>query len=260
MKIATYNVWNEEEGVGSRFEQLMNEITTVDADIIALQEVTTQFYMDATKCLQMYQYSEYRNYFEENEGLAILSKYPLENCVFLHEEEAYCHSNALNVQFQVENVRFSLTNVHLPWESIKIKEEQIIAIDRFMHEQNECAHYCILLGDFNCDISSSVHRFLVGDQTLYGNDAKPYWLDVAGNFTTLNGMELQPTLDCIDNPRWKGKNTIYAPENFDRIYILDNWNFMSFADVQIFGTEVSPVTNLCASDHYGVVANVLFGG
>lgn len=30
MKIATYNVWNEEEGVGSRFEQLMNEITTVD--------------------------------------------------------------------------------------------------------------------------------------------------------------------------------------------------------------------------------------
>ena len=31
MKIATYNVWNENKGKGNRFDQLINEISTTDA-------------------------------------------------------------------------------------------------------------------------------------------------------------------------------------------------------------------------------------
>lgn len=258
MKIATYNVWNENEGVGSRFEQLIYEITNVDADIIALQEVTTQFYQDALKVLNIYQYSEFRNYSGEDEGLAILSKYPFENCTFLHTDAEYCNSYALNVVFKEGKAKYSLTNVHLPWDSIKAKEEQAVAIDRFMHEQNGEADYFILIGDFNCSPDSSVHRFLVGDQTLYGNESKPYWLEVSSTFAVLNGTPLLPTLDCINNPRWKGKNSIYVPENYDRIYLMDNWNYFAFKNVQLFGTEVSPITNLCASDHYGVIADITF--
>lgn len=258
MKIATYNVWNENDGVGSRFEQLIQEITNVDADIIALQEVTIQFYGDARERLKQYEYSEFRNYTEEDEGLAILSKYALESCTFLHTDAEYSHSNALNVLFKAGKARFSLTNVHLPWDSIKAKEEQIIAIDRFMHEQEGLADYYIMLGDFNCSPDASVHRFLVGEQTLYGNEAKPDWLEVSGSFATLHGTELAPTMDFVNNPRWKGKNSIYVPENFDRIYIMDNWNYFAFEDVKIFGTEVNPVNNLCASDHYGVVADITF--
>lgn len=44
----------------------------------------------------------------------------------------------------------------------------------------------------------------------------------------------------------------------DRIYILDDWSEYAFNDVQIFGTEVSPISGLCASDHYGVVADIGF--
>ena len=34
MRVATYNVWNEDEkGVGIRFTQLIHEITNVNADI-----------------------------------------------------------------------------------------------------------------------------------------------------------------------------------------------------------------------------------
>lgn len=258
MKLATYNIWNENNSVGIRFEQLIQEITLVDADIIALQEVTTSFYQDAQNRLATYPYSEFRNYFEEDEGLAIFSKYPFDNCTFLHELEAYNHSYALNICFRTGNASFSLTNVHLPWDSIKSKEEQILAIDKFIQEQTSSADYLILLGDFNCDISSSVHRYLVGDQTLYGNDAAPYWLEVSSTFATLHGTKALPTMDFINNPRWKGKNTIYAPRNFDRIYILDNWNYFSFENVELFGTEVNPITGLCASDHYGVVASVKF--
>ena len=67
-----------------------------------------------------------------------------------------------------------------------------------------------------------------------------------------------PTLDCKNNPRWKGKNTIYAPENVDRIYILDNWATMKFVSTEIFGTAINPINNLSASDHYGVVVDVEF--
>jgi len=257
MRFATYNVWNEDEkGVGIRFEQLIQEITNVNADIIALQEVTTKFYQDAVNALKIYQYSVFRNYSGEDEGLAIFSKSPFEDCTFLDTYAEYSRSNALNALLKVGKATFSVTNVHLPWDSIKVKEEQAVAIDRFIHEQREAADYFIMLGDFNCSPNSSVHRFLVGDQTLYGNESKPYWLEVSSNFAILNNTVLLPTLDCINNPRWKGKNSIYVPENCDRIYIMDNWNYFAFKNVQLFGTEISPVTKLCASDHYGVMADI----
>lgn len=256
MRIATYNVWND--NINNRFEQLIYEITTIHADIIAMQEVTTQFYQDALKDLTEYQYSEFKPYSEEDEGLAIFSKYPFESCTFLHIKEEYCYSNALNVLFKVGNARYSLTNVHLPWDSIKAKEEQAVAIDKFIHDQKELADFFLMVGDFNCSSNSSVHRFLVGDQTLYGNESNPYWLDIAGNYTAITGTSFLPTLDCINNPRWKGKNTIYAPENCDRLYIMDNWNYFAFRNVQLFGTKVSPINNLCAIDHYGVLADIEF--
>ncbi len=258
MRFATYNVWNDSESIGSRLEQLIQEITQINADVIALQEVTSDILNFFLQSLPDYKFYEYRNYTGEDEGLAVFSKYPIDSCSFLHTEEKYANSNALNVLFQVGKQRFSLMNVHLPWDSIKVKEEQIIAINKLIKESKECADYFLLLGDFNCDTSSSVHRFLVGGQTLYGNETNPCWLDIAGNYAELHNITFPPTLDCINNPRWKGKNSIYASENFDKIYILDNWNYFSFENVQVFGTEVNPLNNLCASDHYGVMAEINF--
>ena len=252
MRIATYNVWNDNESINFRLEQLVQEIVQVNADIIALQEVSTSILLFFQQRLQVYKYHVYQNYLGEEEGLAVFSKYPIDNFTFLHVDANYANSNALNILFQVGGCRFSLTNVHLPWASIKVKEEQIIAINRFIQEQKDCAEYFLLLGDFNCDTGSSVHRFLVGDQTLYGNESNPCWLDVAETYAELHNVTFPPTLDCIKNPRWKGKNSIYVPENFDKIYILEN--------VQVFGTEVNPVTGFCASDHYGVLADIEFVG
>ena len=39
---------------------------------------------------------------------------------------------------------------------------------------------------------------------------------------------------------------------------MDNWNPYGFEKVQIFGTDISAKTNLCASDHYGVAADIWF--
>ena len=258
MRIATYNVWNENKGIGDRTEQILSEIENVNADVIALQEITPWFYQEHLSLLKAYPYSKFGKYTNEEEGLAILSKYPFSGCTFLHFDDNYVNSCALNVVLNIESAKISFTNVHLPWDSIHVKEEQIVAIDKFMHEQKTLADYFIVLGDFNSGINSSVHRFMLGEQTINGNEAKPYWYEVSSVYAAVNGKELLPTLDCINNPRWKGKAATYAPENFDRIYVMDVRNGYQFNNVELFGTEVSNVNNLCASDHYGVVADINF--
>ena len=70
----------------------------------------------------------------------------------------------MNVLFESDGRRISLTDVHLPWDSIKAKEEQIVAIDRFCHEQKNEVDYFVVLGDFNCGLNSSVHRFMTGNR------------------------------------------------------------------------------------------------
>ncbi len=39
MRIASYNLWNADEGMPIRAQQLVTEIQTVQADILCLQEV-----------------------------------------------------------------------------------------------------------------------------------------------------------------------------------------------------------------------------
>lgn len=258
MKIATYNVWNENKGKGNRFQQLIHEINTVDADIIGLQEVTPYFYNDVLTKETTYKYHIYGKYKNEDEGLAILSKYPIGNYFFLHNSEEFDNSAALNVFFEVDGLKFSFTNVHLPWDSVKKQEDQIIAIDRYLHAQQEQVDFFILLGDFNGGIDSSVDRYLLGYQTLNGNESNPYWNELSNAFATLSGQPVKATLDVINNPRWAGKNTIYVPNVTDRIYIMDNWFDTSLKFVRIFGTDVSPENHLSASDHYGVLAEVNF--
>lgn len=258
MRIATYNVWNENKGIGDRRRQIIAEILNTGADLIALQEITPQFYRNFLLKLSPYPYSEYGKYMNEEEGLAVLSRYPFAASTFLHTDEKYANSCALNVLLCVNDMRISVTDVHLPWDSAKKKEEQIVAIDLFCNEQKERIDYCIVLGDFNCGINSSVHRFMTGEQTINGNEAKPFWYEVSGVYAAVKGQALAPTLDCINNPRWKGKEATYAPENFDRIYVMDVRNGYRFDRVELFGTKVDPESGLCASDHYGVAADVEF--
>ena len=256
MKIATYNIWNDENTLELRTKQILEEIRKVDADIIGLQEVSTNFYKNHLATESGYVHHSFMQYPGEEEGLAILSRYPLIFQEALFGREQYANSLAMNVFFMVEGVRFSLTNVHLPWDSVGKREQQILAVDRHLKEQN--ADFHILLGDFNGDIGSSVDRFLCGDRTLHGCEANPPWNDLARAFAARMGEAVKPTLDTVNNPRWAGKKSIYAPEVMDRIYIRDHWYEMELESVQLFGTEVSKVTGYAASDHYGVVAEVNF--
>jgi endonuclease/exonuclease/phosphatase family metal-dependent hydrolase len=258
MKIATYNVWNE--NIDLRKEQLIQEINNIDVDIIGLQEVPTNFWKELIN-QSKYKYSEYFMYNDENEGLAFLSKHQIKTSFFLNDSLEFRNSLALNIVLELNSVKFSITNVHLPWDSVLAKERQIVAIDKYIHLQKEMVHFFILLGDFNCTENSSVHNYLLGNQSLLGCESKPYWNDLASVHATLNGYDIVPTLDFVTNPRWGGKNKNYIPDTCDRILIMEphNWDYeFKLQTVDVFGKNISQKTGLAPSDHYGLVSEVEF--
>lgn len=258
MKIATYNVWNEDKGIGNRFSQLVKEIAAVDADVIGFQEVTPFFYDTYLKNDIRYPYHVYGKYSDEEEGLAILSKYPICTSHFLHEHRENGFSKALNVILDIDGRKVSVTNLHLPWDSALEKERQICEIDRYIHSQMDENGLFILLGDFNGGLNSSVHRYLVGDQSLNGDEANPCWDELATGYSAISGEPVKATLDTITNPRWRGGKSAYPPTVMDRIYTIEYRYEFSLESVRIFGTEVSLENGLSASDHYGVIAEIEF--
>ena len=264
MRFATYNVWCPK--IDIRAEQLLAEIDKVDADAVGLQEVPPLFYEELVRECK-YKYCKYVScageHTDEDEkvGLAILCKHPIVEHVSLFDSVENGNSIAHNVIFEVEGIRFSVTNAHLPWDSVLEKEKQIVAVDKFIHAQKDNAHFFVLLGDFNCTLNSSVHRYLLGDQSLLGCESKPYWNDLASAHAALNNYTVAPTLDFVNNPRWRGGNTVYIPDTCDRIYVMESfhWDYVfDLCDVKVFGTDVSQKTGFAPSDHYGVLAEVKF--
>ena len=256
MRIATYNVWYPQ--IEIRAEQLLREIDRIDADAIGLQEVPPGFYEQLAANSQ-YAHCRYVPYPDEpgseKVGLTILCKHPILEHISLADSIAH------SIIFDQNGIRFSLTNVHLPWDSVLEKERQIVAVDRFIHGQKDEAHFFALLGDFNSTMQSSVHHYLLGDRSLLGCEAKPYWNDLAAAHAALQHYPLAPTLDFVHNPRWRGKNSVYVPDTCDRIYVMEsfNWDYaFDLRDVQIFGKEVSQKTGYAPSDHYGVAADAEF--
>lgn len=258
LRIATYNIWNDDAGQDKRAEKILNEIYKARPDVVGIQEVTRNFYEQDLSKDKIYPYSCFYAYSGEEEGLAILSRIPLMEETFLHHFEKYACSNALNVVVQKNGLLISITNVHLPWDSVKKQEKQIVAVDRFIHAQEEADFY-VLLGDFNGNMNSSVNRYLLGDQTIDGEESNLYWNDLQTGYCVRKGIELVPTLDFINNPRWRGQETISVPMVADRIYVMESWDDIDMNELSIFGTEVYRDTQMCASDHYGIVVELEFG-
>jgi endonuclease/exonuclease/phosphatase family metal-dependent hydrolase len=258
VKIATYNVWNKD--IDIRTEQLIQEINDIDVDIIGLQEVPPKFWAYIIKKIN-YNSHTYFMYKNQEEGLAFLSKHNIKNPVFLNESNEFDNSLALSVIFELKDIKFSVTNVHLPWDSVLAKEKQIVAIDKYIHSQRDKVDFSILLGDFNCTESSSVHHYLLGDQSLLGYESKPYWNNLAGVHAYFNNYDTIPTLDFVNNPRWAGKNTNYIPDTCDRILIMEsyNWDYeFKLKNVCVFGKNISIKTGFAPSDHYGLLAEIDF--
>ena len=245
MKIATYNIWNSEAGLPFRFQQIIDEITNLDADIICLQEVANREWHDEISALCGYFYSCY----QEKTGLSILSRVSVEETYDFEFGTAAC--------MQLEGKTILVTNVHLPWDSASLREKSIVDIVKGMADIE--ADISFLMGDFNSSADSSVHRFLTNEQSLLGCDA--YFYDLAEAFADMSGKKPLATLDFRKNPRWgviQPQNTIEVSQRFDWILLKNPYpaEFPVLKFYRIFGTKISGETGLAASDHYGALVEM----
>lgn len=183
--------------------------------------------------------------------LAILSKLP-----FVSKRS---FSEALIVTLRIGDSSLEVMNVHLPWASVLSCEKQVIALVNENKKSN--ADYSIFCGDFNCVGGSSVQNFFFGRQSLYGEEAVPVWDDLAIVYQDLTGIKPKATLDLSSNPRWKENGyKECAGTRIDWILLKETYpkptpKLNAFG---LFGTEVSPATGYCASDHCGVFAELDF--
>lgn len=267
MILATYNLWNDPRTLESRLPALCEEIQSVNADVIALQEVPTkalgfphQPFASALSELCGYSYVRFWQYpDEEDEGLAILSKYPFEEEAAIWDDHpaVYC---AVRSTVEVDSVRVAITNVHLDWKCVLTREAQICAVQEWISAQSETGLVEFLCGDFNDVPDSSIHRFLQGRQSLNGHAAK--WLDLAEYEQWRSGIKAEATLDFVRNPRWEGLHTLQMPARFDWILLRQDHRLRDrepiINHVRLFGTAPTPIAKKVPSDHYGVCVDVRF--
>jgi len=74
----------------------------------------------------------------------------------------------------------------------------------------------------------------------------------------IEGIKKEMTLDLINNPRWKGKSITDFSSRVDCIFIHDCFPkpYPILRDLQYFGKAVDEKSGYCASDHYGVFADL----
>lgn len=244
--LATYNIWNSDEGMPFRAECIAKEIQKINPDILCLQEVKdkTMAYELADK-LEMSCY--FISYGNDEGGICLLSAYPI------IEKEDWMYVNAQYAAIQYNLKTLGIVNTHLPWDSVIKREKYISKIVSRLAEKN--CDYVFVLGDFNSGNDSDVFRMLKGECSLYEIEANPCYYDLALASTEVNETAVKSTLDFRNNPRFHD-NTIEINQRFDRIFFRNTYpvKFPRLVECDIFGTKVYSEINLCASDHYGVYA------
>ncbi len=245
MKAATYNIWDSQAGMPERYEQIIGEIRQTDAGIICLQEAGGEKML--RKLAEDCGYPHL--HWNPNAGTAMMSRY-----CFEEKHEFECVAAGI---IRAEGKRILVLDVHLPWKSV-LEKERIIA-EIIGRSEKIDAEYTLLAGDFNSSDQSSVHRFLKGDQSLMGCEA--YYFDMAEVWAEMTGMPTEATLNFRENPRWgvvNPINTIEVNQRFDRIYLKNPYpqKYPCLRGMGLFGKTVSMRTGLCASDHYGLWAEL----
>lgn len=250
--LATYNIWNSSEGMPFKGECILAEISKVMPDILCLQEVKDKVLSEKiANELNMCCY--FVNYTAENEGICVLSKYPI-----IEKDSWIIDANAQYVRVEAENKSIGVVNLHLPWDSALNREKCIVTIVSRLKDKK--SDYLFVLGDFNCGDNSDVIRMMLGDCSLRGIDANPHFYDLASVSAQLRDSRAKDTLNFRNNPRFH-RNTIEVNQRFDRIFIRNTYpyEFPKLIDCDIFGTKIYTENGLAASDHYGVYSKIKSG-
>lgn len=227
MKIATYNIWNERKNFDKRLDILIGVLNTVEIDYLALQEVKNE-----KTLLYILEHTPFLYAYREN-GVAFLSKHKCK----LEEKATFDNNEIIRLSFE----EFGFTVVHYDWE---FEKNRMNGHNKVMDMiEKNCMDHEFVLGDFNASPDSKLHFEMILDD--FSDLHQQYCHE-------LNEIP-RPTLDFVNNPRWRGKEVDEEPVRFDWIMLNSVSNF-TVTNASVFGDKL--VNGYTASDHYGVVVEL----
>jgi len=267
LRVATYNIWNAKRNWPRRLAAAVEELTRLDADVVALQEAP----VEAAPGVPLHQLLREQTVYphilhlpypgpadkrEWPEGLAFLSKLPIED-ISVNWEDGQPTENswAGRIVVRWDGGSLGITNVHLDWRHAASRERHIVRIVRDLIDARPC-DLDLLCGDFNDDGDAPMLQFLAGRTSLDG--FRTCWHDLALEWHAERGEAPPVTLDFERNPRWKLMQIADPSKRFDRIYLraADPARAPRTLRVGLFGKDPTNSLGIVPSDHSGLFADI----
>lgn len=256
----TINIWNHQGPWAERRSRLCAELTRLNADVVALQEVIHQ--RDQSQAAELAECLGYHHAFGPAQplgdgfgyGNALLSKYPIagHHAVALPGADIDEPRSVMVVSVVHPQGLLPLLITHLSWrfEHGFVREQQVVAIAQVLDgiKQGDGTLPALLMGDLNAQPDAAEIRFLLGLQSLQGRSC--YLADCYGEVGEAPGY----TFDEGENPfaaAWHER-----PRRIDYILVRgpDTQGHGKPLKAELAFTTVSD--NIAPSDHFGVYAEI----
>lgn len=260
IRVLTWNVWWRFGPWEKRRQAIVATLKTIDADIIALQEVWSDETSDlaAELAAELGYHHTFASCMEKNGfgfGNAVLSRWPIEDWETTSlSGESETGESRLAVYAKVNGPRGAIPvfNTHLNWrfEHSHIRQLQVTDLTRFVDRMRPWTFPPILCGDFNAEPEAEEMRMLTGlaacpVEGLVLHDAWRFAGDGGSGMTWANA-----------NPY---VSKTYEPDR--RIdYILvglpEARGAGHIVDCQVAGHQ--PIDGVWPSDHHAVLAELRY--
>ena len=282
LRVITLNLWGTEPPLADRLDLALRELRALSPDVVCLQEVrpldgkagrtTADVLADGLGMARHYAVAvewedgAHAKLPAGQEGVAILAKSIGETRVLPLPEARPADARVL-LSAQVESdggpIWVHTTHLHYRLDDGLAREHQVLAIDeaiRAFGRTNDSAPQ-ILCGDFNATPDSDEMRFLRGLTTLGGRRThfQDAWLRLH--------PEPQPGEGPEQGITWSSENRFTRPlrsldidRRIDYVYVTsrkkDGRGTIHVSKVVLLAREGDGENAICASDHYGVLADV----
>jgi endonuclease/exonuclease/phosphatase family metal-dependent hydrolase len=283
LRVVTLNFWGTEQPLERRIELAVRQLRVLAADVVCMQEVRPLDGVAGRTTAEVIaeQLGMYAHYAKSSEwqageggmakagqvGLAIISRAPLEEARTLALPGSRSPDTRMLLSGRVATdggpIWVHTTHLNYRLDDGVAREQQVLAIDatiRTLGREKDSSPQ-ILCGDLNATPDSDEMRFLRGLTTLDGR--RTHWQDA---WLRLH-RECQPGDGPAQGITWSSENGFTRPLrslDIDRRidYVLvtsrkkDGRATIHASQVVMTEREGQGADEICASDHYGVMADV----
>ncbi len=267
LRVVTLNFWGTEPPLDRRLALAERQLAALAPDVVGMQEVkpfdgatTTAEHLASRLGMQVIHGIAMPAY---QEGLAILSRFPILEHRILPLPEARPNESRILLSARLDTpagpIWCHTTHLHYRLDDGVARERQVCAIDAAIRalgrEPTDAPQ--ILCGDFNATPDSDEMRFLRGLHTLAGR--RTHWQDA-----WLRLHDGQPGITwSSENEHTRPLRSLDLDRRIDYVLVTsckkDGRGTILHSQVVLTDRDGDAAHAVCASDHYGVLAEVQIG-